>query len=53
MVEVLFKDSWYKYVGFNGVIVGMDIFGEFVFVGDLFKYFNIIIDVVVEVVLFL
>ena len=27
-VEALSKDSWYKYVGFNGAIVGMDTFGE-------------------------
>ncbi|HBL21352.1 MAG TPA: transketolase, partial [Alteromonas mediterranea] len=34
-VEALSKDSWYKYVGFNGAIVGMDTFGESAPAGDL------------------
>ena len=50
-VEALSKDSWYKYVGFNGAIVGMDTFGESAPAGELFKHFNITTDAVVEAAL--
>ncbi|AEA97017.1 transketolase [Alteromonas mediterranea] len=50
-VEALSKYSWYKYVGFNGAIVGMDTFGESAPAGDLFKHFNITTDAVVEAAL--
>ncbi len=50
-VEALSKDSWYKYVGFNGAIVGMDAFGESAPAGELFKHFNITTDAVVEAAL--
>ncbi len=50
-VEALSKDSWYKYVGFNGAIVGMDTFGESAPAGDLFNHFNITTDAVVEAAL--
>lgn len=47
-VEALAKDSWYKYVGYTGAVVGMDTFGESAPAGDLFKHFNITTDAVVE-----
>lgn len=50
-VEALSKESWYKYVGFNGAIIGMDTFGESAPAGDLFKHFNITTDAVVEAAL--
>ncbi|WP_100656298.1 transketolase [Alteromonas flava] len=50
-VEALSKDSWYKYVGLNGAIIGMDTFGESAPAGDLFKHFNITVDAVVEAAL--
>ena len=50
-VEALSKDSWYKYVGLNGAIIGMDTFGESAPAGDLFKHFGITTDAVVEAVL--
>ena len=50
-VEALSKESWYKYVGFNGAIVGMDTFGESAPAGELFKHFNITVDAVVEAAL--
>ena len=50
-VEALSKDSWHKYVGFNGAIVGMDTFGESAPAGDLFKHFNITTEAVVEAAL--
>ncbi len=46
-VEALAKDTWYKYVGLNGAIVGMDTFGESAPAGDLFKHFNITAEAVV------
>ncbi|UTP73703.1 transketolase [Alteromonas sp. LMIT006] len=46
-VEALAKDSWYKYVGLNGAIIGMDTFGESAPAGELFKHFGITVDAVV------
>ncbi|MFC4700320.1 transketolase [Glaciecola siphonariae] len=50
-VEALSKDSWYKYVGLNGAVVGMDTFGESAPAGDLFKHFNITTEAVVQAAL--
>ncbi len=50
-VEALSKDSWYKYVGLDGAIIGMDTFGESAPAGDLFKHFGITTDAVVEAAL--
>ena len=50
-VEALAKDSWYKYTGFGGAIVGMDTFGESGPAGELFKHFGITTDAVVEAAL--
>lgn len=47
VVEAGIVDYWYKYVGLNGVIVGMIIFGEFVSVELLFEEFGFIVDNVV------
>jgi transketolase len=49
-VEALHKDYWYKFVGLNGAIVGMDTFGESAPAGDLFKEFGITTDAVVDAV---
>jgi transketolase len=46
-VEALAKDSWYKYVGLNGAIIGMDTFGESAPASDLYQHFNITTDAVV------
>ncbi|MFQ3207574.1 MAG: transketolase [Glaciecola sp.] len=45
-VEALAKDTWYKYVGLDGAVVGMDSFGESAPASDLFAYFNITTDAV-------
>lgn len=50
-VEALAKDTWYKYVGLNGAVIGMDGFGESAPAGELFKFFNITTDAVVEAAL--
>ena len=47
-VEALHKDYWYKFVGLNGAIVGMDTFGESAPIADLMKHFGITTDAVVE-----
>ena len=47
-VEALAKDSWYKYVGLDGVVIGMDTFGESAPAGELFKHFGITADAVYE-----
>jgi transketolase len=49
-VEALAKDSWYKYVGLDGAVVGMDTFGESAPASDLFTHFNITTDAVYNAV---
>ncbi len=46
-VEAGIKDYWYKYVGLNGRIIGMDTFGESAPAADLFQHFNITAEAVV------
>ncbi len=48
-VEALAKDTWYKYVGLDGAVVGMDTFGESAPASDLFAHFNITTDAVYNV----
>ncbi|MEN8813755.1 MAG: transketolase [Glaciecola sp.] len=47
-VEALAKDTWYKYVGLNGAIIGMDSFGESAPAKDLFEHFGITVSAVVN-----
>lgn len=49
-VEAAHKDYWYKFVGLNGKVVGMDTFGESAPAGDLMKHFGFTVDAVVEAV---
>ncbi|MBN8430011.1 transketolase [Microbulbifer salipaludis] len=49
-VEAGHKDYWYKFVGFDGAIVGMDTFGESAPAGDLMKHFGITAEKVAEAV---
>ena len=39
-VEAAVTDAWYKYVGLNGVVIGIDRFGESAPAGELFKHFG-------------
>jgi transketolase len=50
-IEALSKDYWYKYVGLNGAVIGMDSFGESAPAGDLFAHFNITVEAVVDAAL--
>lgn len=47
-VEAGITDSWYKYVGLNGKIIGMTSFGESAPAEQLFEYFGITTAKVVE-----
>ncbi|MGM0525066.1 MAG: transketolase [Pseudomonadota bacterium] len=47
-IEAAIEDFWYKYVGLNGAVVGMNSFGESAPAGDLFKHFNITAEAAVE-----
>lgn len=47
-VEACIVDSWYKYVGLNGKIIGMTSFGESAPAEQLFAYFGITTEKVLE-----
>jgi len=49
-VEAAVTDSWYKYIGLNGAVVGIDRFGESAPADQLFEYFGFTVDNVVKVV---
>lgn len=47
-VEAGVSDFWYKYVGHNGHIIGIDRFGESAPAGELFKHFGFSVENVVK-----
>jgi transketolase len=49
-VEAGVSDFWYKYVGLEGAVVGIDTFGESAPAGVLFKHFGFTTEHVVETV---
>ncbi|MFV2029008.1 transketolase [Neisseria sp. S1] len=49
-VEAGVSDGWYKYVGLNGKVVGLDRFGESAPAEELFKEFGFTVDNVVAAV---
>ena len=49
-VEAGVTDFWRKYVGLEGVVVGIDRFGESAPAGELYEYFGITCDAVVAAV---
>ncbi|MEE8059134.1 MAG: transketolase [Pseudomonadales bacterium] len=49
-VEAGHKDFWYKYVGLDGRIIGMETFGESAPIKALMEYFGFTVDAVVEAV---
>jgi transketolase len=49
-IEAAHKDFWYKYVGLDGAIIGMETFGESAPAPQLFEYFGFPVDAVVEAV---
>ena len=51
VVEAAVSGGWYKYVGLDGAIIGMDTFGESAPAKELFAYFGFTVDKVVEAVI--
>jgi len=49
-VEAGHRDFWYKYVGLDGRIVGMETFGESAPIGDLMEHFGFTVENVVDAV---
>lgn len=49
-VEAGVRDFWFKYVGLDGAVVGIDRYGESAPAGDLFKYFGLTAEAVVAAV---
>jgi transketolase len=49
-VEAAHVDYWWKFVGLDGKVIGMTTYGESAPAKDLFKYFGITKDAVVEAV---
>ncbi len=49
-VEAAVTDGWYKYVGLNGKVIGIDRFGESAPAGLLFKEFGFTVENVVKAV---
>ena len=49
-VEAAVTDGWYKYVGLNGLVIGMNTFGESAPAKELFAYFGFTVDKVIEAV---
>ena len=49
-VEAAVTDGWYKYVGLNGKVIGINRFGESAPAGELFKEFGFTVENVVKAV---
>jgi len=49
-IEAAHKDFWYKYVGLDGAVIGMESFGESAPGPQLMEYFGFTTDAVVETV---
>ena len=49
-VEAAHPDFWYKYVGLDGAVVGIDTFGESAPGGDVMKHFGFTVENVVKTV---
>jgi transketolase len=50
VVEAACTGGWYKYVGLDGVVIGIDTFGESAPAKELFAYFGFTVGKVVEAV---
>lgn len=49
-VEAGVRDFWFKYVGLDGAVVGIDRYGESAPAGDLFEYFGLTAEAVAAAV---
>lgn len=50
-VEAAITDYWYKYVGFNGIIIGLESFGRSAPYRDIYRTLDITVEKVVEAAL--
>ncbi|MDH3633933.1 MAG: transketolase [Gammaproteobacteria bacterium] len=50
VVEAAVTTGWYRYIGMDGVVIGIDTFGESAPAKELFAYFGFTVDKVVEAV---
>jgi len=50
VVEAAVTAGWYKYAGLDGIVIGIDTFGESAPAKELFAYFGFTVDKVVEAV---
>ncbi|MCP4981588.1 MAG: transketolase, partial [Gammaproteobacteria bacterium] len=50
VVEAAVTAGWYKYVGSDGIVIGIDTFGESAPAKELFAYFGFTVDKLVEAV---
>jgi transketolase len=49
-IEAGVTDGWYKYVGLDGVVIGIDRYGESAPAGALFKFFGLTADKVADAI---
>ncbi len=49
-VEAAVTQGWYKYVGMDGAVIGIDAFGESAPAKELFAYFGFTVDKVIDAV---
>ncbi|EPY22967.1 transketolase [Strigomonas culicis] len=49
-IEAGVTSGWYKYVGIDGIVLGIDRYGESAPAGCLFKFFGLTVDVVADAV---
>jgi len=49
-VEAAIMDSWWKYVGMQGKVIGMTTFGESAPAPELFEHFGITVDNVLKAI---
>lgn len=47
-IEAGSRDYWYKYVGLDGAIIGMETFGESAPAAELYQYFGITVEAIVS-----
>lgn len=50
-IEASATDYWYKFVGLDGHVIGIDCFGKSAPASDLYKYFNITVEHTVTTIL--
>ena len=50
VVEAAATAAWYKYAGLDGIVIGIDSFGESAPAKELFAYFGFTVDKVVEAI---